>query len=96
MGDQKLLGKTPLRGNPSPEMTYLPTYLTDLTAGLTGTRSDYPNQAGTHPSRIDTCYADADRVPVQEATYGDLPPADTGHRSLEFHLIIPNLPPPAA
>ena len=25
MGEQKPLGKTPLRGNPSPEMTYLPT-----------------------------------------------------------------------
>ena len=27
VGEQKLLGKTPLRGNPSPEMTYLPSYL---------------------------------------------------------------------
>ena len=27
MGEQKALGKTPLGGNPSPEMTYLPTYL---------------------------------------------------------------------
>ena len=25
MGEQKPLGKTPLRGNPSPETTYLPT-----------------------------------------------------------------------
>ena len=25
MGEQKPLGKTPLRGNPSPESTYLPT-----------------------------------------------------------------------
>ena len=25
MGEQKPPGKTPLRGNPSPEMTYLPT-----------------------------------------------------------------------
>ena len=25
VGEQKLLGKTPLGGNPSPEMTYLPT-----------------------------------------------------------------------
>ena len=25
MGEQKPLGKTPLGGNPSPEMTYLPT-----------------------------------------------------------------------
>ena len=27
VGEQNPLGKTPLRGNPSPEMTYLPTYL---------------------------------------------------------------------
>ena len=27
LGEQKPLGKTPLRGNPSHEMTYLPTYL---------------------------------------------------------------------
>ena len=26
VGEQKILGKTPLRGNPSPEMTYLPSY----------------------------------------------------------------------
>ena len=26
VGEQKPLGKTPLRGNPSPEMTYLPAY----------------------------------------------------------------------
>ena len=33
---------------------------------------------------------------VHEATYGDLPPTGTGHRPLYNHLIIPNLPPPAA
>ena len=27
VGEAKPLGKTPLRDNPSPEMTYLPTYL---------------------------------------------------------------------
>ena len=27
VGEQKLLGKTPQRGNPSPQSTYLPTYL---------------------------------------------------------------------
>ena len=27
VGEQKPLGKYPLRGNPSPELTYLPTYL---------------------------------------------------------------------
>ena len=27
VGEQRPLGKTPLQGNPSPEMTYLPTYL---------------------------------------------------------------------
>ena len=27
VGEQKPLGKSPLRGNPSPESTYLPTYL---------------------------------------------------------------------
>ena len=26
VGEQKPLGKTPLGGNPSPNMTYLPTY----------------------------------------------------------------------
>ena len=29
VGEQKPLGKTPERGNPSPESTYLPTYLGD-------------------------------------------------------------------
>ena len=70
--------------------------LTDLTAGLTGTPSHYPHQAGAHPSRIDTCYGDPTTVHVQEATYGDLPPAGTGHRPLYIDLIIPNLPPSAA
>ena len=70
--------------------------LTDLTAGLTGTPSNYPHQAGTHPSRIDTCYGDPTTVRVQEAAYGDLPPTGTGHRPLYIDLIIPNLPPPAA
>ena len=70
--------------------------LTDLTAGLTGTPSHYPNQAATHPSRIDTLYGDRTTVPVHAATYGDLPPAGTGHRPLYIDLIIPNLPPPAA
>ena len=27
VGERKPLGKSPLRGNPSPESTYLPTYL---------------------------------------------------------------------
>ena len=70
--------------------------LTDLTAGLTGTPSHYPHQAGTHPSRIDTCYGDPTTVRVHEAAYGDLPPTGTGHRPLYIDLIIPNLPPPAA
>ena len=42
--------------------------LTDLTAGLTGTPSFYPHQAGAHPSRIDTCYLDPTTVRVHEAT----------------------------
>ena len=46
--------------------------VTDLTAGLTGTASHYPHQAGTNPSRIDTCYGDPTAVHVHEATYGDL------------------------
>ena len=70
--------------------------LTDLTAGLTGTSSHYPHQAGTHPSRIDTCYGDPTTVRVHEATYGDLPPTGTGHQPLYIDFIIPNLPPPAA
>ena len=70
--------------------------LTDLTAGLTGTPSHYPHQAGTHPSCIDTCYGDPTTVRVHEAAYGDLPPTGTGHRLLYIDLIIPNLPPPAA
>ena len=70
--------------------------LTDLTAGLTGTPSHYPHQAGTHPSRIDTCYGDPTTVRVHEATYGDLLPIGTGHRPLYIDLIIPNLPPPTA
>ena len=70
--------------------------LTNLTAGLTGTPSHYPHQAGTHPSRIDTCYGDPTTVRVHEAAYGDLPPTGTGHRPLYIDLIIPNLPPPAA
>ena len=70
--------------------------LTDLTAGLAGTPSYYPHQASTHPSRINTCYGDPTTVRVNEATYGDLPPAGTGDRPLYIGLIIPNLPPPAA
>ena len=70
--------------------------LTDLTAGLAGTPSHYPHQAGTHPSRIDTCYGDPTTVCVHEATYGDLPPAGTGHQPLYIDLIIPDLPDPAA
>ena len=69
---------------------------TDRTAGLTGTPSHSPHQAGTHPSRIDTCYRDPSTVRIHEATYGDLPPAGTGHRPLYIDLIIPNLPPAAA
>ena len=42
--------------------------LPDLTAGLTSTPSDYPHQAGTLPSRIDTCYIDPTTVCVGEAT----------------------------
>ena len=42
--------------------------LTDLTAGLTGTTSNYPQKAGTHTSPIDTCYADRTTVRVHEAT----------------------------
>ena len=67
--------------------------LSDLTVGLTGTPSHYPQQAGTHPSRIDTCYGDPTTVRVQEAAYGDLPPTGTGHRPLYIDSIIPNLPP---
>ena len=70
--------------------------LTHLTAGLTDTPSNYAHQAGTHPSRIDTCYGDRTMVRVHEATYGDLLPTGTGHRPLYIDLIIPNLPPPAA
>ena len=36
VGEQKLLGKTPLGGNPSSEMTYLPTYVDWLPDGLCG------------------------------------------------------------
>ena len=70
--------------------------LTDLTAGLTGTPANYPHQAGTHPSRIDTCYGDPTTVRVNQATYGDLPSTGTGHRLLYIDLIILNIPPPAA
>ena len=70
--------------------------LTDLTAGLPGTPSHYPHQAGTHPSRIDTCYGDPTTVRVHEAAYGDLPPTGTGHRPLCIDLINANLPPPTA
>ena len=70
--------------------------LTDLTAGLIGTPSHYPHQAGTQPSRMDMCYADPTTVRVHQATYGDLPPPGTGYGSLYIDLIIPNLPPPAA
>ena len=70
--------------------------LTDPTAGLTGTPSHYPDQAGTHPSCIDTCNRDPTTVCVHEARYGDLPPAGTGHRQLFIDLILPNLPPAAA
>ena len=64
--------------------------LNDLTAGLTGTSSYYPHQAGNHPSRIDTCYEDPTTVRADEATYGDLPPGGTGHLPLYMDLIIGN------
>ena len=70
--------------------------LTDPTTGLTGTSSLYAHQAGTHPSRIDTCYGDATKVRVHEAPSGDLLPTGTGHRPLYIDLIIPNLPSNAA
>ena len=44
--------------------------LTNLTAGIAGTPSHYPHQAGTHPSCIDTCYGDPTTVRVHEASYG--------------------------
>ena len=34
VGEQKPLGKTPQRGNPSPESTYLPTYLPSHPSGV--------------------------------------------------------------
>ena len=34
VGEQKPLGKSPLRGNPSPESTYLPTYQMFIRLGL--------------------------------------------------------------
>ena len=70
--------------------------LTDFTANLTSTPSNYPYQAGTHPSCIDTCYGDPTTVRVNEAIYGNLPPASTGQQPLYMDLIIPNLRPPAA
>ena len=70
--------------------------LTDHTAGLIGAPSQYPHQAGTHPSRMDTCYGDPTTVRVRETTYGDLPPAGTGQGPLYIFLIIPNSPSPAA
>ena len=36
VGEQKPLGKSPLRGNPSPESTYLPTYLHEPVHTFTG------------------------------------------------------------
>ena len=50
------------------------------------------HQAGTHPSRIDTCYGDPTTVRGHEATYGDTQPAGTGQGPLYIDLIIPNLP----
>ena len=37
VGEQKTLGKTPLGGNPTPEITYLPTSLSLADAGARGT-----------------------------------------------------------
>ena len=70
--------------------------LTYQTAGLTGTSSHWPHHAGTLPSRIDTCYGDWTTVRVHEATYGDLPPAGTGHQPLYVDLIITTPPQSAA
>ena len=70
--------------------------LSSLTAGLTGTPSHYPHQASTNSSRIKMCYGDLTTVHVHEATYGDLPPACTGHGPHYIDLIIPILPPPSA
>ena len=42
VGEQKRLGKSPLRGNPSPESTYLPTSIGDPT-GARGSEDCSPN-----------------------------------------------------
>ena len=45
VGEQKPLGKSPLRGNPSPESTYLPTYSTydqEILSGMVLLSSQLP------------------------------------------------------
>ena len=53
----------------------------DLTAGLTGTPSHYPNEASTHLSRIDTCYGDRTTVRVHGGNLRG-PPA-RGHAAID-------------
>ena len=50
VGKQKPLGKTPLRGRPSPEMTYLPTCTPRILAGLCSACVRVPGWASARQS----------------------------------------------
>ena len=62
VGEQKPLGKSPMRGNPSPESTYLPTYLSDTlttvnqaSGGLSAQQAAYNDHLHAHiPNIVDS------------------------------------------
>ena len=71
--------------------------LTNLAARLASTPSHYPHQAGTHTSRIDTCYGEPTTVRVHEATYGNSRPrarATDPSTSTSSSPTYPHLRPP--
>ena len=71
--------------------------LTDLTPGLTGTPSHYPHQAGTHPSRIDTCWGTQPRCASTKQPTGTSRPqarATDPSTSTSSSPTYPHLRPP--
>ena len=85
-------------GQPTPEdtavrMTIQHPGLQDLTTSLGGQASHRPRQRGATDSRNNLCYPDSAHVEVTRAQYHDLPSKATGHRQLEVHLKVLQVPP---
>ena len=67
--------------------------LQDLTASLRGKPSHRPPQPGSADFRIDLSYADPANAEVTRAQYHNLPSKITGHRPLEVHIKVLQVPP---